>query len=74
MNVGDIVKIKYLPDSRDIVKSIANTSTSVAATWNASTFIYLENTSYPFFVSELELHEDQIKLNNRLQNLKQIGI
>ena len=65
MKVGDIVKIKYLPDSRDIVKFIFS---------NASTFIYLENNSYPFFVSELELHEDQIKLNNRLQNLKQIGI
>ena len=62
MNVGDIVKIKYLPGSRDIIKN------------QNHTFIYLENTSYPFFVSELELHEDQIKLNNRLQNLKQIGI
>jgi hypothetical protein len=65
MNVGDIVKIKYLPGSRDIIKFICS---------NTDTFIYLENTSYPFFVSELELHEDQIKLNNRLQNLKQIGI
>lgn len=62
MNVGDIVKIKYLPGSRDIVKNQNNT------------FIYLENTSYPFFVSELELHEDQIKLNNRLDKIKQIGI
>jgi hypothetical protein len=62
MNVGDIVKIKYLPGSRDIVKH------------QNHTFVFLENTSYPFFVSELELHEDQIKLNNRLQNLKQIGI
>ena len=62
MKVGDIVKIKYLPGSRDIVKN------------QNHTFIFLESTSYPFFVSELELHEDQIKLNNRLQNLKQIGI
>lgn len=65
MNVGDIVKIKSIPGSRDIVKFIGS---------NASTFIYLENSSYPFFVSELELHEDQIKLNNRLQKIKQIGI
>ena len=62
MKVGDIVKIKYLPDSRDIVKN------------QNHTFIYLENNSYPFFVSELELHEDQIKLNNTLQKLNQIGI
>lgn len=65
MNVGDIVKIKYLPGSRDIIKFIFS---------NADTFIYLENTSYPFFISELELHEDQIKLNNRLDKIKQIGI
>ena len=65
MNVGDIVKIKYLPGSRDIIKFIRS---------NTDTFIYLENTSYPFFVSELELHEDQIKLNNRLDKIKQIGI
>jgi hypothetical protein len=63
MNVGDIVKIKYLPGSRDIIKHQEHHS-----------FIYLENTSYPFFASELELHEDQIKLNNRLDKIKQIGI
>ena len=63
MKVGDIVKIKYLPGSRDIVKFIFS---------NASTFIYLESTSYPFFVSELELHQDQIKLNNREEKLNQI--
>jgi hypothetical protein len=65
MNIGDIVKIKYLPGSRDIVKFIRS---------NVDTFIYLENNSYPFFVSELELHEDQIKINNRLKKIKQIGI
>jgi len=65
MNVGDIVKIKCLPGSRDIIKFIRS---------NENTFIYLENNSYPFFVSELEIHEDQIKINNRLQKLKQIGI
>lgn len=62
MNVSDIVKIRYLPGSRDIIKFINNT------------FIYLENSNHPFFLSEIELHEDQIKLNNRLENLKQIGI
>jgi hypothetical protein len=62
MKVGDIVKIKYLPDSRDIVKFIRSDNT----------FIYLENNSYPFFVSELEPHEDQIKLNNREEKLNQI--
>jgi len=62
MKVGDIVKIKYLPGSRDIVKN------------QNHTFIYLENTSYPFFLSELELHEDQIKLNNREEKLNKIGI
>ena len=65
MNVGDIVKIKYLPGSRDIIKFIRS---------DTNTFIYLENNSYPFFVSELETHEDQIKLNNRLDKIKQIGI
>ena len=65
MNVGDIVKIKSIPDSRDIIKFIGS---------NAKHFIYLENSSYPFFVSELELHEDQIKLNNREEKLNQIGI
>jgi hypothetical protein len=60
MKVGDIVKIKYLPGSRDIVKN------------KNQLFIYLENTSYPFFESELELHEDQIKLNNREEKLNQI--
>ena len=65
MKVGDIVKIKYLPGSRGIIKSIGRCENG---------FIHLENNSYPFFVSELELHEDQIKLNNRLQKLNQIGI
>jgi hypothetical protein len=69
MKVGDIVKIKYLPGSRGIIKSIGDVAGS-----NASVFIYLENNSYPFFESELEIHEDQIKLNNRLQKLNQIGI
>ena len=47
MKVGDIVKIKYLPGSRDIVKN------------QNHTFIFLESTSYPFFVSELELTPEQ---------------
>ena len=69
MKVGDIVKIKYLPGSRGIIKFIATCVSS-----KKDTFIYLENNSYPFFVSELEIHEDQIKINNRLQKLNQIGI
>jgi hypothetical protein len=70
MKVGDIVKIKYLPGSRGIIKFIGD----VVAGSNASVFIYLENNSYPFFISELELHEDQIIIDNRLQKLNQIGI
>jgi hypothetical protein len=61
MNVGDIVKIKSIPGTRRIITNI-------------NKYIYVENSSFPFFESELEIHEDQIKLNNRLQNLKQIGI
>ena len=63
MRVGDIVKIKSIPGSRDIIKSIGS---------NIDFFIYLENTSYPFFESEIELHPDQTKLNNRLEKLNQL--
>lgn len=62
MNVGDIVKIKSIPGTRRIITNID------------ALFVYVENFNFPFVESELEIHEDQIKLNNRLQNLKQIGI
>ena len=61
MKVGDIVKIKYLPGSRDIITNIQY-------------FISLENSDYLFFEDELELHEDQIKLNNRNDKLNDLGI
>jgi hypothetical protein len=62
MNVGDIVKIKSIPGTRRIITNID------------ALFVYVENSNFPFVESELEIHEDQIKLNNRLQKLKQIGI
>lgn len=62
MNVGDIVKIKSIPGTRRIITNID------------VLFVYVENSNFPFVESELEIHEDQIKLNNRLQNLKLIGI
>ena len=60
LKVGDIVKVKYLPDSRYIIREIG------------ITFILLEGSGTYFFPSEVLLHEDQIKLKNRIKNLEKL--
>ena len=60
LKVGDIIKVRYLPGSRYIIREIG------------ITFILLEGTDTLFWESEISLHEDQIKLNKRNSNIKQL--
>lgn len=57
---GDIIKIKSIPGSRYEVTLI-----------NGS-FIYARSANYPLFASEIEMHEEQIKINERDKILNQI--
>jgi hypothetical protein len=60
LKVGDIIKVRYLPGSRYIIREIG------------IMFILLEGTDTLFWESEISLHEDQIKLNNRIKNLEEL--
>lgn len=53
MKIGDIVRINWLPDSRKIITSIDGI------------FFLLDDSDIHYFESELEIHEDQIKINKR---------
>lgn len=53
MKIGDIVRINWLPDSRKIITSIDGI------------FFLLDDSDIRYFESELEIHEDQIKINKR---------
>ena len=65
LKVSDIVKVRYLPGSRYIIRKIQSSSTGFL-------FILLEGSGTYFFPSEILLHEDQIKLNNRIKNLEDL--
>lgn len=68
MKPGDLVRIKYLPNSKDIIKSIGKSSEGNFG------FIFLENSRNPYWASELEIHPDQIKQQQRQKKLKSILI
>lgn len=64
MKPGDLVRIKYLPNSKDIIKSIGKSSEGN----------FGENSRNPYWASELEIHPDQIKQQQRQKKLKSILI
>lgn len=66
MKTGDIVRIKSIPNSKDIIKSIGK---SIDGNFG---FIFLEKSNTPHWESELEIHPDQIKQQQR--NLKLIKL
>lgn len=66
MKPGDQIRIKYLPNSKDIIKSIGKSSEGNFG------FIFLENSSIPYWASELEIHPDQIRQQHRDNQLNKI--
>ena len=60
MKIGDIVRINWLPDSRKIITSIDGI------------FFLLDDSDIHYFESELEIHEDQIKINKRNSKIEQL--
>ncbi len=68
MKPGDQVRIKFLPNSKYIIKSIGESNDGNFG------FIFLENSSKPYWASEIEIHPDQIKQQHRDNQLKLIGI
>lgn len=60
LKVGDIVKVRYLPGLRYIIRDIG------------PIFILLEGSDMLFWESEISLHEDQLKQNRRDSNLKSL--
>jgi len=62
MKIGDIVRINWLPDSRKIITSIDGI------------FFLLDDSDIRYFESELEIeiHEDQIKINKRNSKIEQL--
>lgn len=60
MKIGDIVRINWLPGSRKTIKSIDGI------------FFLLDDSDIHYFESELEIHEDQIKINKRNSKIEQL--
>lgn len=60
MKIGDIVRINWLPGSRKRIKSIDGI------------FFLLDDSNIHHFESDLEIHEDQIKINKRNSKIEQL--